>query len=402
MHIRYLLSLFIVLAYTLAGEKSYAQSYHNKFQVGYHKNIESYFLAELLAVRYRQTNQQWEAYKLKECRSYQPIVDRALRYFQDSKYELLGTRTAAFVDTLIIKYGYGNDIMMPVLLDQPSFDLRKPPHIYRFSIPGMTQQKKDSLEKFVFNYLQFLYGAFHSMKINRFFEQNESFYKGAKKEVSSLIPKGFTQAMETYYGESRSSYVALVSPMMIWPIEEHEGRGISATIARENQQIVYEVMSPYVRVPIDSTNRYLRFGYDYEPTAKFLTVHEFGHSFVNEPVGRYKDRIERTAFLFTDKLKERMASKGINNWNTYVIETFVRLGELRIAALQGDKAREERLRTYHTKSEYFIFLPLLEQKVAVFEQQRAIYPTWSDYIPELLKVFEESSVGFVEKACSGV
>ncbi len=390
----------IMLSYiflcTLLSTYSYGQASSDKFGVQYNKNIETYFLAELLAVKYRQTNQQWEAYKLKECSTYQPIAKRALEHFSDPAYEPLGRKTAEFLDILIWKYNSGNDIMMAPLLDQPTFDLKKRPRRYGFDNMNFDKAKTDSLEQLVFDYLQFLYNSYHTLHIDEFFIKNASFYNGAINEVSRLIPKNFTTAMEKYYGESRYKYLALVSPMMIWPIEDNEGRGISATIVRGNKKTVYEIMSPYVKVPVDSSDTYKQFGYDYEPTAKFLTIHEFGHSFVNEPLGRYRERIERSASLFTPRLKELMASKGVSNWNTYVIETFVRLGEIRIAALQGDKLREERLRSYHTNNEHFVFLPSLEKRIVVFEQERKRYPKWSDYIPELLAVFEGSSHTFVD------
>ena len=92
-----------------------------------------------------------------------------------------------------------------------------------------------------------------------------------------------------------------------------------------------------------------------------------------------------------------METKGIQNWNVYVIESFVRLGEIRIAEIQNDKERVNYLRNYHTNQEFFIFLPQLEKKVIEFENNRRKYPMWKDFIPELLKVFGQNTTDFVNE-----
>lgn len=205
--------------------------------------------------------------------------------------------------------------------------------------------------------------------------------------------------METYYGDSREKYIALVSPMMIWPIEENEGRGIGATVEKNNKKTVYEIMSPYVQVPVKSIEEdYNQFGFDYKPRARTLTIHEFGHSFVNSELEPYQEQIQSFSYLFTDGLKKEMESKGIQNW--YVIESLVRLGEIRIAEIQNDKERANYLRNYHTTQEHFIFLPQLEEKIIEFETNREKYPMWKDFIGKLLKVFEKNTTEFVNEQLS--
>ena len=92
-----------------------------------------------------------------------------------------------------------------------------------------------------------------------------------------------------------------------------------------------------------------------------------------------------------------MESKGIQSWNVYVIESLVRLGEIRVADIQNDKERANYLRNYHTNQEHFIFLPQLEEKIIEFENSRDKYPMWKDFLPELLNVFEKNNTEFVNK-----
>ncbi|MAZ26219.1 MAG: hypothetical protein CL868_03960 [Cytophagaceae bacterium] len=373
------------------------QEQTSNFEVAYNVNVETYFLAELLAVKYRKTNSQWENHKLSTCQEYQPIVKLALNRFDTADNADFAKSTAIFCDTLV-SYGYGNDIIMPILLQLPDFSKHKKPGKFKLPDLQMAPQKKKELTALISQYLDKLYQFYTQKNVGHFIKENLGFYTGAINEIKAAVPADFTQAMEHYYGEKRHRYVALVSPMEIWPIEENVGRGISATVEKENGKTVYEVMSPFVQVPINASHSYNSYGFDYEGTARFLTIHEFSHSFVNPALEGYRARIESSSNLFTDTLKEKMASKGITNWNIYVIESFVRLGEIRIAAIQKDKEREKQLRKYHTETEYFIFLPQLEKSILEFENNRQKYPEWQEYIPKLLEVFENSNPEFVNNA----
>lgn len=369
----------------------------DKFDVNFNENIETYFLAEILSIGHRKTNKQWEEYKLKTCKEYQPIVVKALQDFGNLSNHSIAIETAKLNDTLG-SFGYGNDLMMGILLEQPEFKLAKKPKKFSFSSTDLENLQKGQLEKIISDYLTMLYEFYQTESIGEFYEKNSEFYKGAINEVRTHIPIGFTDAMEVYYGDSREKYIALVSPMMIWPIEDNEGRGIGATVEKENRKTVYEIMSPYVQVPVKSGNNgYEQFGFDYEPRAKALTIHEFGHSFVNSELEPFKKQTKSYSHLFTNSLKEKMESKGIPTWNIYVIESFVRLGEIRIAEIQDDQKRANFLRNYHIKQEHFIFIPQLEKKIIEFGNNREKYPMWKDFIPELLKVFAENDTNFVNE-----
>ena len=369
----------------------------DKFSSDFSKNIETYFLAEILSIDHRKTNKQWEEYKLKTCKEYQPIVAKALADFGNMIQSEIAIETAKLNDTLV-SFGYGNDVMMEILLAQPEFDLLQKPSDFRFSQTHLKIDERIVLENIISNYLQVIYDFYQTEKIDNFFTKNANFYSGAIKEVQTHIPRGFTDAMEEFYGDSSEKYIALVSPMMIWPIEENEGRGIGATVEKGNKKVVYEIMSPYVQVPVVSSQQeYNQFGFDFQPRARTLTVHEFGHSFVNSELEPHQKQIENSSNLFTDRLKKIMKTKGIQTWNVYVIESFVRLGEIRIAEIQEDKERADYLRNYHTNLEHFIFIPQLEEKAIEFENNREKFPMWKDFIPELLGVFDKSTPEFVNE-----
>lgn len=373
-----------------------AQAKQN-FSVGYNKNIETYFLAELLAVDHRKTNKSFEEYKRNECRKYQPTIEETLQKHFYLKNNYIGKLTAALNDTLLF-YGMGNDLMMEPLLYQKEFPTNDYYSPYSFSSSHLNEKQEAIVNSQIKDYIKILGEFYKSENLQDFFKTYQPFYNGAINEIRKLIPAGFTNAMEKFYGEKKLSYKALVSPMMMWPIEDNEGRGIGAAVITNKGTNVFEIMSPYVRVESNKNiDRYSTFGYDYKPRALLLTIHEFGHSFVNTNVEKYNNRIRKTDTLFSNsKLKEAMKSKGVGSWEVYIIESFVRLGEIRIATMQRDYKRANELRNYHINTEHFIFLPLLEKKIISYEKNRKKYPKFKDFIPELLTIFENSNIKFIE------
>lgn len=91
--------------------------------------------------------------------------------------------------------------------------------------------------------------------------------------------------MEQFYGEKFNQYVILISPMMMWPISDGEGRGIGTDVVlKSGAKNIYEIASPFVKV-----EKAGQFGYDNQFQARFLSVHEFGHSFVNKEVYKHSE-----------------------------------------------------------------------------------------------------------------
>lgn len=162
----------------------------DKFSTDFNKNIETYFIAETLSIDHRKTNKQWEEYKLKTCKEYQPIVAKVLNDFGNLTQSEIAIETAKLNDTLG-SFGYGNDVMMGILLEQPEFDLLQKPSGFKFSQTHLKNDKKIVLENIISDYLQVLYNFYQTENINNFYNKNANFYSGAINEVQTHIPKGF-------------------------------------------------------------------------------------------------------------------------------------------------------------------------------------------------------------------
>lgn len=364
-----------------------------KFKATYNRNIETYFLAEILSAEHRTINKDFELYKIKETSKYEPIVAKAIEKYGSLKSDTIAFSTAKINDVLMQKYGQGNDVLMWALVAHAEFPSRKWDYDYQFNNNNFSKEKNAEVTQLIKNYVNQLAKFYDDNQIDSFFKENKNFYKNASDEYEKNIPKNFVSAMENYYGEKFKSYTVLVSPMMMWPIEDGEGRGIGVSTGSGNQKNLYEIASPFVRV--EKPNQ---FGYDNEFQARFLTVHEFGHSFVNKEVYEKKDVLEKFKILFENSnLKETMIKTGgYGDFQTCVAEHLVRLGEIEVAILQKDFSRAEKLRVYHLKNN-FIFLPQLEEKIKIYNANRNQYKKFGDFVPQLLEVFNNSSIGFINE-----
>lgn len=145
-----------------------------KFNAAFNKNIETYFLAEILSIEHRKTNKQWEEYKLKTCKEYQPIVAKALTDFGHLIKSKIAIETAKLNDTLA-SFGYGNDVLMRILLEQPEFNLLQKPSDFKFSQTHLKDQQKNRLERIISNYLKSLYNFYQTENIDDFYKKMHPF-----------------------------------------------------------------------------------------------------------------------------------------------------------------------------------------------------------------------------------
>lgn len=65
------------------------------------------------------------------------------------------------------------------------------------------------------------------------------------------------------------------------------------------------------------------------------------------------------------------------------MEHLVRLGEIRIAKSMGDIAEENRIRKLHVSEFGFVLLPMLEKVIEKYESDRARYPDFKSFLPEI-------------------
>lgn len=370
-----LLACCLLFSASVAGQQQ-----TTKLNVAWHPNIETYFIAERLAVerlgRYGYITRETS-------NAHQPMVSAAFKQFGSYKDSTIGIKTAETLDALRRQH-YFNDLIVEVLLYARQF----PDTGYRYPLEQMVDydQKKAALP-LVKSLIGELRAFYVNAAVDSFLRANQFFYEGAVKEVKKDIPPAIDRHMEKFYGEKANVFTALVNPTM--PIAPVEGdfRGIGPVVRTSEGNLPFMIMSTINMLPPRASLRdYNHFGFDNPGHTRMLTVHEFGHSFVNPHTVPKTAEINRYSYLFTDSLRKVMEAQDIYSWFVCITEHLVRLGEIRIAEQMHDTVQARWLRDLHIKTCKFIFIPALEEKIKVYESNRKKYRTFADFLPELLKV----------------
>ncbi len=379
------LSLLVVvmLLFRNTTQAQYELRLSKKVSLGYHPNIETYFIAERLAVQhigFMVFTRKDSAYP------HQPLLTAA--YAQFSKYNESPTiiRIAQLVGSLRDRL-HDNAQIIQYLLSRKT--LPRKGESYAFMDTGIyVPDKNPGVFKMVQELTDSLQSFYVSAKVGDFIRQHRRYYSGALHEVSKDLDAGIIPYMEAFYGERFAAYKIYIMPLMPITPGEDNYRAFGPTIHTPRGRISTMVMSSSKMLPVKSSlAEYTSFGYDNPPITKFLTVHELGHSFVNPHVSEVPDLVMHDTALFTPSLKQSLEPCYIEDWRNCVIEHLVRMGEIRVALSRHDTAEAQRLRNMHIRELKMVLIPVLEEKIVEYESNRDKYPDFKSFLPELLTAF---------------
>lgn len=307
---------------------------------------------------------------------FQPMKSMVRREFKKYREH----ETIKLIDTLVAK-GFWLDAMTEVMLKSSPLPnarlIEDMDHSTLLRLSEDLEKSQSMVENFILAMNQFYKNA----GLNDYFMEHASHYRTINEEVRNNVPgASFITAMEQYYGKKNESYTLVPSPAL------YHTMGFGKNIKSDSGFKVYNVFGPLI-VTKDS----LEFGNGFDDLNKIneLTVHEFGHSFINPVLDRevHKEDIDAYAHLF-ERIRKPMKEQGYGSWRSCLAEHMVRLGEIRISYALGDSVRAERLREEYVHKRKFIYIPLMEKGIKAYEHNRDIYKTIDDYIPKLLTCLE--------------
>jgi len=350
----------------------------SKVDVEFNPNIATYSIVEYLVAK-----EQGRLFYIdgKADIGHLPLADLANREME--KYD--NSKIIKAMQDYLKVAGQQQDLTYQVLLKHHIF----PAKGYAFPIEENDIAKKEAVEKFAEQLREF----YIDRKLGKFFKDQSHFLEGAKKEVRKNIPASYMSKMEKYYGEKFLAYRFWINPFDIMPNIPVFWHGNGPMIKSDKGQIANMISSPYL--PLEKKNNikdYKEFGFNHPETLNFLITHEFGHSFVNQHLGQYENRINQSSNLMSEALIDKMAMHGYSYWPSSVAEHIVRTGEIRIALADGNEKLAETLRKQHINEYSFVLIPEFEKKMEVYENNRKKYKSFKEFIPELLTVLDETSV----------
>ncbi len=215
--------------------------------------------------------------------------------------------------------------------------------------------------------------------VEAFIDNYEDYYHKALEDVKkNLPPDDFITIMEEYYGKGNKAYILNPSPT------QYPGWGFGSRVKVENELLIINTFGALNELTGDSLE--IQYDFDDSDEIRELSVHEFGHSFINPvtELDEVRAIIEEYSYLF-NPIKDHMSRIAYREWSTCVTEHIVRLGEIRIAYAMNDSISAERIRIQNVEESKFIYLPFLEKTILEYEMNRDTYSTIDDFIPKLIR-----------------
>jgi hypothetical protein len=247
-------------------------------------------------------------------------------------------------------------------------------------------QHKEQLK----NYMKLLQQFYNDAGVKKFLTQNKRFYDGAVAEARRFVSNSSIPAMEQYFGKQLAGYNVYVMPMCPY------GWGFSASTGSSGRKSVHAIIAPVGKTAWkDNLNDYIEFGYAGEKAREHyreLVMHEFTHAFITDVLEQkdMKAMINQYDSLFTPALDSVMHDNGYPDWWGFVNEHIVRLGHIRVAAAV-DNSEAEELRKADVQEYRFVLIPDGEKLMAEYESNRKKYKTINDFLPILIRHFENIS-----------
>lgn len=231
----------------------------------------------------------------------------------------------------------------------------------------------DSAKQLVDDYMQLVASFYQDAKFAAFQQQYQEVYALAIRQVQrNLPPAGFISQMEAYYGVHKAAYRIIINPFfkaewgMAWQVISQKGSIANQIAAPLQEQIV-------------KGNQIRDVGYDNAAAIRNLSVHEFGHTFVNTltSLPAFAPKLASYQALF----KPIPGQAQYTDWETSFNEHLVRAGKVQIALSQGLPQVARQLRHQNAN---WMYLAFFEDQLKLYEANRKRYPTLESYMNSLL------------------
>jgi hypothetical protein len=217
----------------------------------------------------------------------------------------------------------------------------------RFSKTG----NRDEAVKNVKVFLDGLNEFYKEVNFDHFLTESAERYNNAIDQVKAALPSvSFIDSTEAFYRQYFDQYRLV--PSLTIP----KGMGFGPGITINGRKIIFSVFGAFTPQQFKN-QQLLDMGFADPVRLRELSVHEFGHSFVNPAVYAVADSIITAKEVLFEPVKAAMGTQGYNTWRVCLIEHFVRAGEVLIAEKYAGAAAAEKLKQEYIDKRKFIYLP---------------------------------------------
>ncbi|MBJ6109090.1 DUF4932 domain-containing protein [Hymenobacter sp. BT523] len=232
----------------------------------------------------------------------------------------------------------------------------------------------DSAARLADAYMQLLGKFYQESGFKRFQQQYRGVYSLAVAQVRRNLPApDFIPTMEAYYGAHKVAYRIIVNPFF------KSQWGMAWQVAGTKGSTAVQIAAPSGEQTLEH-GQVLNAGFDDAEWVRNLSVHEFGHTFVNPltVLPAFAPGIAAQQALFRPIPQQEQ----YRDWPTSFNEHVVRAGEVRIALALGRPEVSAKLRADYAA---WMYLPFFEAQLQRYEADRRRYPTLESFLPEIIR-----------------
>ncbi len=226
--------------------------------------------------------------------------------------------------------------------------------ILPFSPTGNMEDAKNRATEFL-NNMNIFYKNIH---FDEYMQEYAVYYRLIEKEVKkNLPPAGFINTLEDFYNKTFANY-SLVPCFNILT-----SSGYGTTNKKTNS--IYNTFGPFSFQQLDTAHPVT--GFDFPEKVINLSVHEFGHPFVNPAIDKLPASLKKSTERLYEPIRDVMSKKAYTDWNSCLYEHFVRAGEVLIARKMGRLKEAEKILSDNEASG-FRYLPFIVKELEVYDR----------------------------------
>lgn len=241
-------------------------------------------------------------------------------------------------------------------------------------LPGMTTEQKVS---YLDAYWEKAMDFYRVSGFSGFFQKNAAVYQtyvdNVYRNLPGTDPVALHEGYHAYYGYD--NFYVVPSPLNL-PTGGNYGWRLGRSIFN-----------------------FMGYGFNDAEAVNHLILHEFGHSFCNPVVEKNADGLSAYSGLMAG-VKEEMSAQAYGNWLTVMRELLVRSVHARLLLRSEGEQAAERLLLRDAYNLKFVFIRDFYDLLAVYEADRAAYPTLYEFYPKLMESLKNWELAEVEEAVS--
>ncbi len=212
---------------------------------------------------------------------------------------------------------------------------------------------------------------------NQYLIDSKQYYDKAIEEVRNGLPEtDFISTMEGFYKSSFDSYTLV--PSLTIP----KGMGFGVKYSSGGKTHIFNVFGALDFQQFLNTTE-LQMGFADKQRLRELSVHEFGHSFVNPSVDKLPEKMITDTEPLFEPMRLVMSNQGYNAWRACLYEHFVRAGEIIISEKLGDAAGAKNLLNTYLEERQFNYIPTILVELRKYDSGQ--YKTYDETVLAAMK-----------------